>query len=63
MKQTLNFLDEADEEGLLDADCFESLSPQFDLNAAPSLNTKQPYAPGMAVFTIMEAEDSDEEDY
>jgi hypothetical protein len=46
---------------LLDADCFESISQEF---TQPNLNNpKQSYVPKMAVFTIMEADDSEEEDY
>lgn len=52
-----------DEDGLLDADCFDTMGPQIDFNLPSAANSKQTFVPNMAVFTIMEAEDSDEEDY
>ena len=56
------FNDDLDDE-LLPADWFEKNPSTFDLNLPPSTNTNKPYVPRLAVFTIEEAENSDEEDY
>lgn len=54
---------EDNEDGLLDFDMFENMAPQFDYIGPSAEGKTQTYVPGMAVFTIMEVEGDEEEEY
>jgi len=61
-RQTFNLVED-NEDGLLDFDMFENMAPQFDYIGPSAEGKTQTYVPGMAVFTIMEVEGDEEEEY